>query len=467
MNNKIFKGAFILAVGAFLTKIIGAIYRIPLTNLLGEKGLGLYQMAFPAYVALLDLSSAGVPSALAKNIAKYPEKAKLYLKKSLLIFSILGGVSSVLLFSLSTPLAIFCGDITAKYAFMALSPAVVVVALISCFRGYFQGKFLMYPTALSQIIEQGVKVLVGILLVIKANTLISKLIGATIAVFIGEFFALLFLVLVYLIKNKRVRDSAFFVFDNSFSAKSLLKETSVIMLLAIIFPLSQVIDSSLIIGGLGKGERAVSLFGLFSGASLTIANLPISLLHGLCAVAIPTLSKKGKNKNTQKLLISFTFFSSLILAFLTFVLAPIGVRIIFPSLIESNKILVIKLLRSLSFYIVICSLYHISSSILIAKGKTKISLINSIFGVIVKLVLLYLLVKIPSLSIFGAVIALTSCYFVACFLNLLYIKIYGNKEDYSRQLNSKHQRLFSADGRVYRLRVPFHLRRFGRGRYLH
>lgn len=467
MNNKIFKGAFILALGAFFTKIIGAMYRIPLTNLLGEKGLGLYQMAFPAYVALLDLSSAGVPSALAKNIAKNPDKANFYLKKSLIIFSILGGLSSILLFFLSTPLAVFCGDITAKYAFIALSPAVVIVALISCFRGYFQGKFLMYPTAISQIIEQVVKVLVGILLVIKAKTLIYKLIGATIAVFVGELFAFLFLVTVYLIKNKRVRDSAFFTNDYSFSAKSLLKETSVIMLLAIIFPLSQVIDSSLIIGGLGKGEIAVSLYGLFSGASLTIANLPISLLHGLSAVAIPTLSKKGDNKKTQKLLISFTFFSSLVLAFLTFVLAPVGVRIIFPSLIESNKILVIKLLRSLSIYIVICSLYHITSSILIAKGKTKVSLFNSFLGVIIKLVLLYLLVKIPKVSIFGAVIAVTSCYFVACFLNLLYIKIYGNKENYSRQLNSKHQRVFSADGRVYRLRFPLHLRRFRRGRYLH
>ena len=68
-NNSILKGAAFLGLGAFFSKILGAVYRVPLTNLLGGYGLGLYQMVFPVYSLLLDFSGSGVPSALSVLIA--------------------------------------------------------------------------------------------------------------------------------------------------------------------------------------------------------------------------------------------------------------------------------------------------------------------------------------------------------------------------------------------------------------
>ena len=83
-NKTLIKGASILGVGAFLAKILGAVYRIPLTNLLGGYGIGLYQMIFPVYALLLDFSGAGLPSALSHIIAKEQfdkdKKAREYLR---------------------------------------------------------------------------------------------------------------------------------------------------------------------------------------------------------------------------------------------------------------------------------------------------------------------------------------------------------------------------------------------------
>ena len=69
-NKKVFKGAFFLGVGAFVSKVLGALYRVPLTNLLGGAGLGLYQLVFPVYALMLDFSGAGVPSAVSSLIAR-------------------------------------------------------------------------------------------------------------------------------------------------------------------------------------------------------------------------------------------------------------------------------------------------------------------------------------------------------------------------------------------------------------
>ena len=116
-NKKIYLGAFIIAIGGFLTKIAGAIYRVPLTALLGAEGLGVYQMAFPVYTLLLDVSSAGVPSALARIIAKNENNKEDYLKKSLYLFGFIGIIATILMFLLSKPLAYFQGNSESYYIY--------------------------------------------------------------------------------------------------------------------------------------------------------------------------------------------------------------------------------------------------------------------------------------------------------------------------------------------------------------
>ncbi len=464
-KSKILTGALILALGAFLTKILGALYRVPLTAYLKADGLGLYQMAFPAYSLLLDFSSAGVPNALAKKVSENPNNANDYLFSAFKSFGLISVVSAIILAVFCKPLAIFCGDINAYPAFLFLAPAVLIVAFIACFRGYFQGKMLTFPTAISQFLEQSFKFIAGVFLLKRLYTVKSKLAGATIAVFIGEVFALSFLAVTFIIKNKGERISLFRYKTDKNLVKALFKITFPITVLTSIFPLTQIIDSAIIIKGLKNiNANGVALYGLFSGVALTVVNLPVSLCYGLSAVAVPAISGGKDKSKTTGLIITTTFLVSLAFAFLAFLFAPLGIKIIFPSLSVQNQRLAINLIRALTPYIVFASLLQSVNATLIANGKTFISVISCVIAVTIKVVLEVILFFVFKFNIYGAVIALNLCYFVACFLNLLYIKIYGNKATQSRQLNNQKQSIFSANGRVYRLRVPLNLRKFRRRR---
>ena len=100
MKKTIIQGAIVIAVGGLLSKIIGAFYRVPLTNIIGTEGIGLYQMVFPVYCALLTLSSTGIPTALSKLVAEREESAPAFLIKSLMIFGAIGFIGSAIMFVL-------------------------------------------------------------------------------------------------------------------------------------------------------------------------------------------------------------------------------------------------------------------------------------------------------------------------------------------------------------------------------
>ena len=205
----IIKGAFCLGVGTFIAKLIGAIYRIPLTNLIGGYGLGLYQMVFPVYTLLLDFSSAGVPNALSKIISgqKYHKEyhAYNYLKTSIKVLSILGIIFSSVMFLGGKFFANFQGDDKAFLGYVFLSPAIFFVCIISSFRGYFQGLLNMKPTAISQVLEQVIKLVVGLLFAyIFINKVIYQVAGITFAITLSEIVATLFLYFVYKKRNSKL-----------------------------------------------------------------------------------------------------------------------------------------------------------------------------------------------------------------------------------------------------------------------
>ena len=196
MENKAIKGSFYLGLGAFIAKVIGAIYRIPLLNIITAEGVGLYQMVFPLYCILLDFAGSGAPNAIAKLISSKGKtgieiNSKKYLTVSLKILLILGIIFSLIMLALAYPLSKLQGNTNAFCGYVFLSPAIFFVSLISAFRGYFQGKMNMVPTAVSQIIEQVVKLLFGLLFTYLLMPNIPFAVGgATLSVTISEIFAL-------------------------------------------------------------------------------------------------------------------------------------------------------------------------------------------------------------------------------------------------------------------------------------
>ena len=160
------KGAAILGIAGLICKVIGAVFRIPLSNAIGTQGMANYQAAYPLYAFLLVISSAGLPTAISKMVSERVTKgdyrgAHFTFQVAYKVLLIVGVITSVLLFAASPLVSKLIGLDTSMYSFMAIAPALFFVSILSAYRGYFQGLQMMTPTALTQIVEQVGKLAVG------------------------------------------------------------------------------------------------------------------------------------------------------------------------------------------------------------------------------------------------------------------------------------------------------------------
>lgn len=431
-KNPIIGGALSLGVGAFFAKLIGAIYRVPLTNMLGGWGLGLYQMVFPVYSLLLDFSGAGLPSALSRliSVSKIEDREKrahTYLISSIKLFLILGVLATLFMAIFSLGISKLQGDINASKAYLALAPAVISVSLISCLRGYFQGLMNMNPTAVSQIVEQIVKLIAGLSFArLFLPDIPSSVAGATLGISLSELVALIYLIFVYKKRKKTLGlnfnyEKGLFIKD----AKTIIKTTVPITLVGIMIPLSQVIDSFLVVNLLSAyTSDATALYGLLSGAVMTVINLPVSICYGFSTVAIPAVSEcksiDGARKKGKKIL-ALTLIFSLPCALFLLLFAPFSISLLFGRLPAWQKQTAINLLRLCSPCVVLLSLVQASNAVLIGSGKLYTPVINLLMGVAVKTVLNIILLRIPEFNVYGGAVAIIACYFVVCLVNLIVI----------------------------------------------
>ena len=154
------RGAAIVAAGGLISKLLGALYRIPLTNIIGGEGMGIYQMVYPLYCILLTVSSSGIPSGMARLIAS--GRARGAERQAFVLYGLIGLAGAGVMFALSAPLAAVQGEPAVELCCKLLSPAVFFVSVLAVVRGYFQGRREMLPTALTEICEQLLKVTAGV-----------------------------------------------------------------------------------------------------------------------------------------------------------------------------------------------------------------------------------------------------------------------------------------------------------------
>ncbi|MFR5061864.1 MAG: oligosaccharide flippase family protein, partial [Christensenellales bacterium] len=200
----LFTGAGMLAVCSVIAKLLGAMYRIPLTNILGGEGMGLYQMVFPLYTLLLTVSSGGLPVAISRIIAvKLADDdeagAAKVLKVSVAALAVIGIAGSLALALFNDSIAAVQGNRDAALAYVGIAPAVALVAVLSCYRGYYQGRENMLPSAVSQLIEQAVKLFLGLYFarLMMPRGVAYGVFGALLGVSASELLAMLSLMLMY------------------------------------------------------------------------------------------------------------------------------------------------------------------------------------------------------------------------------------------------------------------------------
>ena len=423
------KGALIISVGGIAAKILGAFYRIPLANALGGDGMGIYQMVYPLYCLLLTLAATGIPSGLCRIVAHAEAVGKDssgILRRALLVFSLIGAAGSVLMFALAPVMSAVQREPGAETAYRMLAPGVFAVAAISCFRGYFQGKGNFFPTALSEVLEQLVKVGLGLFFAYayRGNT-VRAVAYALLAVTVSEAVAAAFMFVFYRVSKRRAPHKG-----EPVEKPGVWKLVRFILPVAVaagVLPLSNIVDSIVIVHMIGRHSgNATALYGVFSGGANTLVNLPVSVCYGLAAAIIPLISSlyaKGEISEAEKKIcfaLKCTFFVSLPAAAFLFAFPSQTAAFLFGAVTGEEGVWLVRLIRIMSFGAVLLSAVQTLSACLTGRGKPKIAAISMTAGVTVKISLELLLVRMPGISVSGAAIAAICCYFVALLVNLLY-----------------------------------------------
>ena len=417
------KGAVIISAGGIAAKILGAFYRIPLANLLGGQGMGVYQMVYPLYCLLLTLSATGIPAGLARIVSRRAadgQEVRGVLFSALSLFCAVGAAGSLVMFLAAPLFAAAQGEPAAASAYRALAPSVFFVSAISCVRGWFQGRSSFLPTALSEVLEQLVKV--GLGLALPALFPARAVQMALLAVTASEFAACAWLLLQCRQRRPLYRERA-----GRVSPSQLLRVTVPVAVAAGVLPLSNIIESILIVRIVGSyAANATALYGLYAGSAVTLINLPVSVCYGIAAAIVPSVSAAqvtgGAAAAERRALpaAKYTLFIALPSSAFLFAFAGQTARFLYPSVAGEEGEMLAALVRALAGGAALLSLVQTFSAVLTGRGKPKVAALSMTAACAVKLALEAVLLRDAQISVLGAAYASLGCYFVALLVNLLY-----------------------------------------------
>lgn len=449
MSNKtksIIGGMTVLGLAGVICKLVGVLYSIPLTWMIGTNGLGVYQAVFPAYNLLLTISSAGLPVAVSRLVARHlakddPRSAKHVFKTALLLLLILGSVATIFMLAGSGALAAATDQPSSRIGFLVIAPCVVIVCVLSAFRGFIQGQQDMVPTAISQLIEQVGKVFLALPMAYFGSKMGVEYgaAGALLGTTIVEAAALVYMVILYYRRRSRFSKipqlSTETLEASSSIAKQLMAISIPITIGACIVPFSQYIDSIMTVGRLITAgipvESAGSVYGLFSGTVIRIINIPTALALAVSMSLVPAISSaKAVNDNAgvvrqTDLGMRFAFLIGLPCSVGMSVLAEPLMRFFYEgSIVEEQLVLGGELLSMSALTIILFTVVQATTSVLQGLGKQRIPMYTLLAGVVCKIVLNYVLIAIPEINIHGAPIASLVCYTVSMVPNLYYMLKY-------------------------------------------
>lgn len=438
-KKSFFQGAVILGIAGIVIKILGAFFRIPLGNIIGGEGMGYYQIAYPVYVLFLTITTAGIPTAISKLVAERTAvndhyEAHRVFRVSFLLLFVVGVVSSSILFFGAKPIVTMMGLPKAEYCMMAIAPALLVVALMAAYRGYFQGMQDMKPTAGSQIAEQFCRVAVGLSLsiLLLGKGLPFAAAGASFGATAGAIGGLLWIVFIYMKKRRKIHKEisrGVRTFRES-SGKILARIFIIAIPITIgtsIMPIMNAIDGMVVVRrliGIGYSHPAASeLYGQLSGFAAPLINLPQVLTQAIAMSLVPAIAVAFQKKDREFLNynVDLGLRTAMIIAapcaFGFFFLAHPIMYLLYPLKRASAEGAAVNLLI-LAFGVIFLALSQTLSAVLQGIGKQHLPVRNLFIGALIKLILTVWLTGIPSVNVHGAAVGTVAAYGVAALLNL-------------------------------------------------
>lgn len=435
------KGAAILGVAGLVSKLLGAVYRIPYQNIAGDIGLYVYMQVYPLYTTLLILATAGFPIAISKIVSERVAVgdaigARRAFRVASLALIVLGLFFFLLLYAGAPLVAAFMGDGHLTTPLRAVAWSLPLVPMAAILRGYFQGHQNMMPTGVSQVVEQLIRVIFILLTAFWAMSQYQDAYlagtGAVFAAFPGGAAAVLVL-LWYWRKDKQGRQlvaeqgqsQGVAAWTNRQILRSLLFYALPICMGALVLPLIPLVDSITVVnmlqwsgmpedlaklakGAFDRGQPLIQ-FGTFFATSLSLALVP--------AISEAVAQRQHQMiASRSEVAIRLTFLLGLPASFgLALLAEPINVMLYGDT--NGTEALAVQ-----SFTIVFATLSISSAGILQGLGRVMRPARNLFIGVVVKLILN--LVLVPIWGITGGAMSTVLAYLVAMGLNVLAVKKY-------------------------------------------
>ena len=442
-GRRFLKGALILTVAGVVVKVIGSLNWIFLSWILGGEGIGIYQIAFPLYLLALSSSDAGIPVAVSIITAERAalqdyRGAQRVFHLSFLLLAVTGMVLSLLLFFGAGWLIEhrMIRDARAYYSIIALAPAIFLVTLLSSFRGYLQGWQMMAPTAVSQIVEQLLRVFT--MLVFAYWLLPSGLEfaagGASLGAGFGAVGALGVLVWYYFRLQKQLQQKMQLapILPDGESNRSILRRLAAlalpVSLSSLMLPVVANLDLFIVplrleAAGFSVGQ-ATERFGYLTGMAVPLVNLATIVTASLSISLVPAISQAKSLGDKQEVLyrtagaMRLANLTTVPFSVLLFLLAEPVVSMIYhaPGAAGVTQVM--------AGGIFLLGLHQVTTGLLQGLGRTTIPVVNMGLAAVVKVVLNWVLTAIPALGIQGAGLATLADLGLAAGLNLYFVYRY-------------------------------------------
>lgn len=425
----------LLAAAGVITKIIGAVYRVPLVNILGDKGMGYYGVAFQVYAIALTLTSYSLPLAVSKLVSarnatgQYRNAHKVFKIALTFAFTVGGGAALLIFFGADFIASNIMAMSLSAYALRVLAPCIFVVAILGVFRGFFQGNKSMIPTAFSQVLEQIVNAVVSILgayFLLKMAAAAKKgedyslamaAMGGTLGTVAGAAFALLFLMFVFAVyqrvmKRQRRKDRTRRRESYNHIFHALLFTIAPVLLSSTVYNLSGVIDNAMfgtIMSAQGNAESDYAgLLGILSGKYDTIINVPLAFSNALGASLIPSLVAAAKTGNKRQvnskisLFVRFNMMIAIPSAVGLFVLAKPILDLIFFT--EINDVSA-KMLQIGAVSVIFYCLSTVTNAVHQGLDNMMVPVKSASISIVVHVIALFIMMVAFKWGIYGVVVS--------------------------------------------------------------
>lgn len=478
------QGALVLGIANFIVKIIGACFKIPLINLIGDAGSGYFNVAYQIYTFMFIVATAGFPVAISKMVSESIAQNNEYdanrvFKVAFRFLALVGIIGTLVLLLFADSLANLMKMPDAALGIALIAPAVFFVAMTSAYRGYFQGRQNMYPTAASEVIESGGKMLIGLVFAwffmkmtvdgsigsavdFAASKISTQHIqtvfasgGAIFGVTAGTLLSCLLMTCIYAVHRRRHtfnKPIASLQRSDRTILKNLIMIAVPITIGASVSSLTTLIDMATITNRLvvnasvfdkyaamfSEGtsffskaaeegwqgaellsQKAATLYGMYTGKALTMFNLPLTLVVALGTSVVPAISvavARKDRENAKKITESTLRIAMLFAAPCAFGMGVLSKEILHLLFGDYNAH---SVLAVLSAAIIPVAVVQVSNSILQSYGRVYKPVIHMIIGGILKVCVNFFC--IPYLGIDGAPVGTGICYLVIAVLNVLSI----------------------------------------------